>query len=283
MKKHFTLILITFILCAVIFVPTSFAKPALVTDGGELLTDAEEAELNDLAEEVSEYYNVDVVIATVRDVPEQRIQQYTEDFYFSCGYGRDDDLSDEDSDRDGIILVFSYFSDDERYFDIFTNDYADYAIGRSGKEYIENKMRSTDRTFYRMCKAYIEACDYLLEQAEEGGSYSEKTAKNGIGATAKIIISLVIGAIAGLITASSKTSPHVKALKSVSSMYGASDYAVPDTFNLTDSHEVFLYSNESRTVRQTSSSSYSSGGRSYSSHSSHSGHHGSSSHRSGRI
>lgn len=280
MKKSFVFIFVTLVLSALIIIPC-MAKPALVTDEAGRYTEEEISELNALAEEISERYNVDVVLATVCDVPEHQIEKYTEKFYFDSGYGRDSDLSDDDDDRDGVILMFSYFSDDERYFDIFTNDYADYAIGDSGREYIERCMRNTDRTFYRMGKAYLEACDYLLGEAENGNAYEEKTAKKGMSPVGRVLLSLVVGAVAGLIAASAKTSPHVNALKSVRSQTDAANYMRQDSFDLTDSSECFLYANETRTRRESSGSS--SGSRSHSGSSSHSGHHGSSGHRSGRI
>lgn len=79
-----------------------------VQDMAGLMTDSEEAKLNDILDELSIRQKMDVVVVTTNTLDEKTVQEYADDIYDygNFGYGQD---------KDGILLLISLGEENDCY------------------------------------------------------------------------------------------------------------------------------------------------------------------------
>ena len=210
-------------------------------------------------DDISAKWGVDVVCVLDTDY-----ESYT---YSATSYA--DDYYDYNGFRnDGIALAIFTVS---REWAISTKGSAISTFTDKGQSNIISDIKGymSDGDYYEAFSSFADKCDeYLQYEKDNGKAKSDSSGKNLIIA---IAISVVIGVIVGFIGSGMMKSK----LKSVKFQSGAANYVVPNTFNLSNAQDVYLYSTVTKTRRESDSSS-GSGGSSTHSSSSGSTHGGSS-------
>ena len=207
------------------------------------------AELNRMADEVSEQYACDVAAVIVKSLGGKSVVEYADDFYDYNGYGYG-------QNKDGILLLLSL---EERDFNFTGEGYGAVAFtdyGRENylsphfKEYLKGSRGGVD-DWAGAIRCYITDCGTLLEQARNGQPYDnygsntvveheKKTVKDVAPGAA--LISAIIGFFSGGIPAGAMK----RKMKSVEKNYGAGNYA-RGGLQMRRSEDRFLYSNVHRT------------------------------------
>lgn len=262
---------IMLILAAALMTITVCAETPRLVDNAGLLTPSEAADLEGILDGYSKEYDLDIAVLTSYGTEYGMSTRDYCEYYFENNYGVGAEL-------DGVIL---YINMSEREWQIATSGKAITALTDYGLEYIEGQMIDdlSDGYYYDAFKAFADSCAELLKIAENGepfdvqngDDYADKGLVNdtrpGYPFGANLFISLVFGLIVALIVVSSMKSQ----LKSVGMQRGAANYVRKGSFNITQSRDIYLYRNVTRTARpKETSSSHSSGGSTV--HRSSSGH-----------
>lgn len=220
-----------------------YADTDYLIDNADLLTDAEEAELEAKLSEASQRLDADIVVLTELSINTDA-QSYADDYFDYNGYG-----------PDGLILLVDmgyrewYISTCGVCVDGFEGDGFDYV-----SENVADDLANED---YVICfDTFAERSDEVLTVIRSGGSY-----KAPFGFFSTLIVCLVVGFIAALII----TLVMRGKLKSVHTKSEAADYLKRDSLNITVARDIFLYRQVTRTEKpqSTSSSHTSSSGRSH--------------------
>ena len=239
-------------------IPDHRLLPRLVDDC-DLLTDSEENKLEAKLDEISERHQVDVVVVTVYSLEGKSAMEFADDFYDYNGYGFG-------SDADGILLLVSM---EYRDWWISTTGYGltaftDYGLSCMEDEFLPSLSNDNyDKSF----KIFADLCDDYITEAKAGTPYDYGNAPRG---RFPLFPTLVVALVASVIVAFIAVSIMKGQLKSVRYQPAASSYMKAGSLNLTESRDMFLYHNITRSAR-SSSSSGSGGGGGSSSHSSSSG------------
>ena len=206
------------------------------------------AELNRMADEVSEKYACDVDVVFVRSLDGKYVVSYADDFYDYNGYGYGED-------KDGILLLVSV---SDREFAETTQGYGATAFTDYGlQQYIEPNFTryliDGRDDWAGAARQFITDAGELLRQAKEGTPYDyhyydnpvvveheKKTVKDVAPGAA--LISAIIGFFSGGIPAGAMK----RKMKSVEKNYGAGNYA-RGGLQMRRSEDRFLYSNVHRT------------------------------------
>ena len=197
-----------------------------VYDNANLLSGDEESNVSDRLEELSQRYNTEIVIVTVDYLGGQSINSYINNFYDdnNLGYGES---------RDGVLLVVCMGI---REFRILSNGKAADRISLDDIDSISDSITPylSDGAYEN---AFLEFADLCADQL-------------GFNILKHILISVVIGLVIGLIVAL-----ILKAqLRSVRKRDTAHEYIRPGSVNIRRIGDFFLYSNVTKTRRQSSSS-----------------------------
>lgn len=268
MKKNIIVKCICFLMCfaAAMFMTldTGYAEniPAerqldRVVDNAKLLTDDEKSELLDKVNEISERQQCDVAIVTIESLDGKTAEAYADDFFDYNGYGIG-------SQKDGIIFLLSM---SERKWAISTHGYGITAFTDAGQKFIMDNVKPllSDGDYNKAFIEFATECDDYITQAKTGKPYDSNNMPSKEVPAYWLIITLAIGAVISFIIMHiwKKTS-----LTSVQMQYGADNYEVDGSMKITDSKEMFLYKNVTRTLRPKesdtgSSTHYSSSGESH--------------------
>ena len=239
-------------------IPSERLLPRAV-DYTDTLSSDELDTLNSKLDDISDKWGVDVVCVLDTDY-----ESYT---YSATSYA--DDYYDYNGFRyDGIALAVFTVS---REWAISTKGSAISTFTDKGQSDIISDIKSdmSDGDYYEAFSEFADKCDEYLQYEKDNGK--AKTDSSGKNLIIAIAISVVIGVIVGFIGSGMMKSK----LKSVKFQSGAANYVVPNTFNLSNAQDVYLYSTVTKTRRESDSSS-GSGGSSTHSSSSGSTHGGSS-------
>lgn len=199
----------------VLVIPVSAAEDLLVDDA-DLLTYAQETELEAGLRELTEKYNMSVVIVTTDSVGEKDTVAYADDFLDYNGYG-----------EDGILLLINM---EDRQWHISTVGEAVSAFSEDDLAQIEDGIVDylSDGNYMSAFEEFISQCDDILDNSFAWGT--------------NLIFALVVGLVVSLIVVFCLK----RQLKSVKRQYTASDYVRPGSLQLTGSGEIFLYHTVSR-------------------------------------
>ncbi len=154
MKKLFKYIA-AFLTALIVFVLPLRAAPAYITDEYGLLTDAERNKLDQLAQQISEKYNVGTYVRVVNGTEGMGIEDYAEYRYKSEGMGLG-------AQSDGILLIIDM---DGRYYDICAyGDTANRQFTDKRKDNMANAFLGdlSSGYYYNAFKTYLNDCDYYL-------------------------------------------------------------------------------------------------------------------------
>lgn len=214
----------------------SESEVPLISDGADLLSDEEEAELNERLETFTNENEIQLAIVTTNDIGFYSIESYARNLY-NEGYGYS-------SEKDGILLV--------RYFDS-ENDEKEICIYAYGKGKDIFTQEYTQETFDKM-QSDIEAQNY----ASAFGTYIDMATE---GAKHKIdfvmiIVFVGIGMLIGAIVITAIISKN----KSIVRKETANLYARDGSMAVTGQSETFVRSYVTKTAKAKQNSGSSSGG-----------------------
>lgn len=240
MKKKFLLILCLLLLCLSIELPAyaANASPRLV-DNADYLTDSEETALLNKLDEISTQQGLDIVIVTIPDLYGEDITAFADDFYDENGY-----------QPDGILLLIS---DYDREWAISTAGYGITVFTDAGQEYLTGQFLDalSEGKYAVAFDTYADLCDEFITQAKSGTPYDAGfLPKEPFHMVRNLLISIVIGLFSALIVTGSMKGK----LKTVHAQAAASQYVKPGSMNITESREMFLYSQIQRHKRETKTS-----------------------------
>ena len=251
MKKK----LIAFVFALVLILPAvsaSAASSRRVYDEANIFTDDQEAQLEKYIERIRDTYGLDAAIVTVNSLSGySSIDYFSEDFFDKHGFGAGED-------RDGIELVLkmSGGAGNRDYYVDGHGSRGRYAESHFNDDSFVNALRSND--FYRGALRFLEEAERRAQAATPVGRVKSL-----------LPVFLIAGALIALITVLILRGK----MKTAKSRDNAADYAVNNSFRLTRSLDMYLYTSTTRTRIESSSSSggHSGGGHSGGGHSGHGG------------
>ena len=266
--KRLTIVLLTLLMMLALAAPVFAAEPKII-DNADLLSDAEEAELEAKAQDVAGCYDMDVVILTVDSIYGRDIETYADDYYDMGGYGIGPDYS-------GVLLMLAM---DTREWAISTCGDAIYALTDYGIEALFRAM-ATDLSyneFYSAFDTYLEELPAYFEAFQNGdpidgdhggydgpGSYEPGSRDDviyydrepGFGDYLRIVfVSLLIGSAVGGIAILIMRGQ----MKTATAQTGASSYLTEGSFRMNRHLDLFLYSRVNRVRRQQSTGGHGGG------------------------
>jgi len=233
MKKWLSVLLCIFLLCVTLGI-SAFAHPDRLVDDADLLTSVEESVIREQLDQISQTYNMDVVIVTVPDIGNTSVVAYADDYFDYNGYGLGD------SGQDGVLLLINmagrdwYISTCGAGIEAFDDSTID-TIGESIVEYLSVE------NYAQAFQTFSDECNYYIDGYVNGFPFSFGT---------NLLISLAIGFVIALIA----TGVMKGQLKSVHKQSAASEYVRQNSLNITQSNEIFLYRNVTRVRKETESS-----------------------------
>ena len=207
-----------------------------VVDNADLLTDAQEKSLSDKIDNITEKHDFDVVILTEESIDGYSPMSYADDYYDYEGYGAD-------SAGDGVLFLINM---EERDWWISTKGYGitvftDYGIDKIGDIMVPDL---SDGNYYNAFETFLSTTEEYIKSADSGKPYDvDNTYKTSADRTRLILISVGVGLGIGLVVALIVVLIFKSQLKSVKFEFAAREYEVKSSFNVTRSHDVFLYRN----------------------------------------
>ena len=241
MSKKLILLFLASLMLLAFSIPTlaySGEAESFVYDDADILTPYEELRLDAKLSVISEKYGAEISIMTV-DYTDGYIGGYIEQVYDEMGLGYGEN-------HDGVLLLVCMST---REYRILSNGFAASAIsmdaiGKIG-DYITPDL--SDGYYFDSFNKFADKCDYYLDGYINGFPFD--FLKYGL-------IYIGVGAAVGLITVLVMKFQ----LKSVRKKNDANVYVKSGSMHITRAADYFLYSNLSKTPRQTNNSSSSSGG-----------------------
>lgn len=246
MKKSILTVLFALLLCMTAAIP-AFAASDLprVVDNAGLLTESEESALLSKLDEISKRQQADVVVVTADTLDGKTPMDYADDFYDYNGYGFG-------KNYDGVLLLVSM---EDRDWWMSTSGYGITAITDAGIEYISDKFLSdlSDGDYAGAFSTYAELCDEFFTQAKTGQPYDVgHMPKEPFNFAWCLAGALVVGyVVAAIVTGRMK-----RQLQTVRFQSAANSYVKANSMNVTESHDLFLYTQVARheKPKETSSS-----------------------------
>lgn len=252
MNKKIISVLFTFILCICMSLPVLAADNGFagendrVQDFFGVISQEDRDYLNNLYDEIAERQCVDVIICFTDSLDGMTTSEYAENLYEENNYGYGEN-------KDGVMLLVS-FEDSDWY--IATRGYGITAFTKSGIQYVGNQIKGdlSDGDYAEAAEYFARLCDELLTDAKNGTPYNESFGAIDDGDTGTgsvlpppmwILISIAVGVITALIVVGIMKSK----LKTVKIQASANNYLKNGSLNITDSSDIFLYSNVTRTAK----------------------------------
>lgn len=245
MKTNILTVLFALIFCVTAVIPAFAANDLLrVVDDAGLLTESEESVLLAKLDEISERQRADIVVVTVGSLDGKTPMEYADDFYDYNGYGFGENY-------DGVLLLVSM---EDRDWWISTSGYGITAIKDAGIEYISDKFLSdlSDGDYAEAFSTYAELCDEFFTQAKTGQPYDiGHMPKEPFNFAWCLAGALVVGyVVAAIVTGRMK-----RQLQTVRFQSAANSYIKENSMNVTESRDLFLYTQVARHEKPTETSS----------------------------
>ena len=241
MKKQFGILLLSVLMIIAMTVSAASASMPRLVDDADLLADYEEAAILSMLDEVSERQEMDVVIVTADTLNGKSPMAYADDFFDYNGYGMG-------YSYDGVLLLVSM---EDRDVYISTSGYGITAFTDAGIDWLQDAIiyDLSSGDYADAFEIFVLECDYYISQAKQGQPIDIADYEEAPDHGFRLLVAAVIGLIAALIVTGSMKGQ----LKTIAQQ-SAGAYVKNGSFQLTDSRELFLYRNVTRTVRQTESS-----------------------------
>lgn len=230
MKRKLFAGLLVLCLAAACVLPV-FAAGSKLADNADLLSAEEARRVEQLLEEVSSRHGMDILVVTTVTLNGKPVMAYADDYYDYNGCA-----------KDGILLLVST---EDRDWHISTAGYGITAITDAGREYISDRIVPylSNGDYAQAFTVFAQLCDEFIAQARTGEPYdSHNLPKEPFRLVPSLIISLVIGIVVALIA----TGTMKKQLKTVCQQVKADSYVTPGSMQLTVSRDLFLYTSLDR-------------------------------------
>lgn len=212
-----------------------------VTDDADILTGAEEAELEAFAMRVSRDYNCGIYILTVDDYTDYTngsIRSFAEEIFneYTLGIG---------DDRNGVMLVLSMEDRDYTFIahgDIANKAFTDYGKDKLSEEFLDDFKNDE---WYDGFYDFLKECDDYLQKSKDGHPVDVPTGpKTLVKVLITILVPLLIAGIVCLVFASQ--------MKSVKVEKYAAAYITGNGLNLTGRQDIFIRETVHRTKIESS-------------------------------
>ena len=227
-------------------------------DLAKVFDKSEREELNEKLDEISHKNNLDITVCFTNSLEGKTIADYAEELYenYEFGYGEN---------KDGIMLLISFENND---WYIATKGYAIKAFTDAGIRYIGDKIKPdlADSYYYDVVDTYIAICDQFITDAKNGNPYGGSNDTNDETSLLPPPMWILISIGAGLIVAFIVIGSMKRKLKTVNMQTAASSYLRNGSLNITESNDLFLYSNVTKSAKpkeNNSSTHESSSGNTY--------------------
>ncbi len=235
-----------------------------ITDSADLLTDEQEAALEDLSQDLRDTYHMDIAILTLESLDGYTPQEFADDFYDYCGYGCGEDYS-------GALFLLSM---EERDWYISTSGDCIYALTDFGIQYSAAQAVShfSNGYYFLGFQSWLltlpeyfdafEAGDPIDGWADyEDGAYHGEAEdyvyyEDYEPLTPSYLISLIVGVIAGGITLLILR----RSMNTKRPQRSAVSYLVPRSFKMNTVQDLFLYSQVSKRAKPKNNGGGGSGG-----------------------
>lgn len=273
--KHKITALLLLLLCFSMTTQALGAQtPAKVVDQAGLLSAEESLALTEQAEAMTSRYETDVVILTVDRLGGKDAQTFADDYFDEHGYG-------VGSSYDGILLLISM---EARDWAMSTCGDTASLITDSDLALLEDAMLPdlAAGRYYAAFTAYLQELDLVLSApvppstspTQNGTVHIVPNGNHGAKTSLPLLqimgVALVLGVLGGGITVAVLR----RGMNTARSQAAAGNYVEPQSFQLTQNRDIYLYSHTTRQRRQTEDQNHS--GPSVGSY-----HHGSSTTHSG--
>lgn len=238
-------------------------KERRLVDRAGVLSMEERIKLNSKIDVASYARNADIAILTLKnETTENDILSYAKKFYTDNNFGIG-------SNKDGILFVIDYGTD---AWTLYTSGKAVYAFPDDGQDILINDFLPLlkEGKANEGLSRYIADADRMLSNYESGKNYDE-----GLVVKKKEFQTLLKDSVYPALFFSLILCIFLTAqLKTVKPERKANNYAIRDSFYLSDAQDLFLYKTLSKSRRTSSSSGSSSGGGSRTHRSSSGSRHG---------
>lgn len=228
MKKFLSLL----ICIAVLFclMPHASASSPKIVDDADLLSSYEEQLLEEKAQQLVDQYQMDVVIVTVWSLDGKSAQAYADDYFDYNGYGIGSNYS-------GVLFLLSM-------------EYRDWAISTCGDTINVLTDHNIDSLF-DSCRSYLandkyyQAFDCYLDELP----HYFNTQPDAVDYFRIIAVALILG----LIVAAIALAIMRNSMNTFRQQQNASSYLPSGAYKLHHQRDIFLYSQVSKTRRDTDS------------------------------
>ena len=241
MKRKIIAMILAVALCMSLpFLTYAVSNDRCLFDDADLLSDQQDAALNNKLLEISKEYDAQVLVATVDSLEAGQINHYTSQIYNTMNFGYGEN-------RDGVLLLVCMVP---REYRILSNGYVADAIYYDQIDAIGDAIVPylSSGDYADAFDEFADQCAYYLDVHINGVPF--RFGKN-------LMISLIIGIVIGLISVAVMASQ----LKSVRSQDQANAYVRPGSMKLTTRNDIFLYRNVTRRKREKDNSSRSGSSR----------------------
>ena len=234
MKRLFSLLLCLLLLAGLcLSVGAEGEHSPRLLDSSNLLSASEQQALTEKLNALSEENNFDLVIITVDTLEGREPRDAADDLYDYGGYGMG-------AERSGVLLLLAMQTRD---WWISTRGEGIDAIDPNLDAISDRILPDlSDGSYYNAFSTFADLCVSCVSGLRSGGRAEIRAPFNFGG---KLIGSLVIGAIIAAIVCAILS----KQLKSVTQKQNAADYVRPGSLNVTQSRDIYLYSNVTSTPR----------------------------------
>ncbi len=263
MKRKVLSVVLAMLMLAILPV-TCFGQMSLVQDQAGLMSADQQAMLEQKADELSEAYQMDIVIVTTNSNDGKDIQSYADDFFDENGYGADKDGS-------GILLLVSM---DTREWAFSTSGNGIYAFTDYSLEILSDELIPylSSGEFYDGFSHYLSCLPSYLDAFQNGkpvdgyaSDYDPNDTKNVVYYEDPMTFSdaLPLACIIGLVVAGISVAVMAASMNTRRKQSGAGDYLVDNSFQLQTNRDYFLFSNVTKTKRVEENNNSHGGGGSH--------------------
>lgn len=260
MKRKVLSVVLVWLMLAV-FPVACFAQMSLVQDQAGLMNANQQAMLDQKAYELSEAYQMDIVIVTTNSNDGKDVQSYADDFFDENGYGADKGGS-------GILLLVSM---DTREWAFSTSGNGIYAFTDYSLEILSEELIPylSSGEYYEGFSHYLDCLPPYLDAFQDGKPIDGYASDYDPNNTEDVVYyeepltwsdAIIFSSIIGLVVAGISVAVMAFSMNTKRRQTGAGDYLVDNSFQLQTNRDHFLFSNVTKTKRAEENNSNHGGG-----------------------
>lgn len=260
MKRKILSVVLVLLMLAV-FPVACFAQMSLVQDQAGLMRADQQDALERKAAELSEAYQMDIVIVTTNSNDGKDVQSYADDFFDENGYGADKGGS-------GILLLVSM---DTREWAFSTSGNGIYAFTDYSLEILSEELIPclSSGEYYEGFSHYLDCLPPYLDAFLDGKPIDGYASNYDPNSTEDIVYyeepltwsdAIIFSSIIGLVVAGVSVAVMAFSMNTKRRQTGAGDYLVDNSFQLQTNRDHFLFSNVTKTKRAEENNNSNHGG-----------------------